>query len=106
MKLREWREKNARTQQQVADELNRLATEQDRPDLASITQGYVHRWEQGVMPRQENVRLVVKLTAGEVTFADFYGEEPAKRRPRARSVSVAASRKAAQTSRRAREART
>lgn len=101
VKLREWRERNARTQQNVADAINELARDDGADDQATITQGSIDRWEKGTIPRQENIRRVSRLTGDAVSFADFYaGEAPPKRTPRARTVSIAASRKAAATVRR------
>jgi transcriptional regulator with XRE-family HTH domain len=96
VKLRVWREQNSFTQQQVADEVNRLIRADGEADAATISQGSVDRWEKGTIPRQENIRRLTRFTRGSVTFADFYsGEEPPPRKPRALSVAVAAARKAA-----------
>lgn len=105
MKLKDWREKNSKTQQWVADELTRMAAADGEPE--GISQSSVDRWEKGTIPRQAHVRRLASLTAGAVTIADFYGNtpEPPKRKPRDRAVSVAASRKAAAVRRTMREAR-
>lgn len=102
VKLREWREQNARTQQDVADAINaRIVVQGLGETEARVAQASVDRWEKGTIPRQENIRRLQEITGGAVTFADFYGEnDKPKRTPRARTVSIAASRKAAATVRR------
>ena len=103
MKLKDWREKAKRSQRSVADDLNRMAEAEGDPDR--LSQASVDRWEKGTIPRQENMRRLMKLTDNVVTFSDFYGDRRPKRRPRDPAVSVEASRKAAASVRRAREAR-
>lgn len=104
MKLKEWRQQNGKTQQWVADELNKLAASEGDSEQAS--QSSVDRWEKGTIPRQENMRRLMKLTAHAVTFEDFYddGVKP-KRKTRDPRISSAASRKAASVRRTQREAR-
>lgn len=97
MTLREFREQNALSLQRMADRVNSLSTGPE-PVSASM----IDRWEQGTIPRQENMRRIDRATGGQVTFADFYceNERRPKRKARAQGISVAASRKAAQTMRR------
>lgn len=105
MKLKDWRTQEGRTQQWVADQLNRLAGEEGAGLQAS--QSAVDRWEKGTIPRRANLTRLAKLTGGKVTIADFYGETGAlpRRRARAAAVSIAASRKGAATRRGQREVR-
>lgn len=93
MKLLEWREQNGKTQQDVAD-------------AVGTSQASVDRWEKGAIPRKAAMAQLVKLTAGAVTYRDFFeGEAAPKRKSRDPAINTAASRKAAATVRRQREAR-
>lgn len=105
VKLKDWREKEGKTQQWVADEINRLAEQAGTAER--VGQSSVDRWEKGTIPRQENMRRLVQITGSAVGFADFYGDdgERPKRKPRSVAVNAAAARKAAATARRQREAR-
>ena len=60
MKLKEWIEKEHKTQQEVADAIG-------------VAQGQVSAWCSGdKMPRPDNVRKIVEITHGEVQPNDFY----------------------------------
>lgn len=62
MKLKEWIEKEHKTQQEVADAIG-------------VAQGQVSAWCSGdKMPRPENIRKIVEYTGGEVQPNDFYEE--------------------------------
>lgn len=99
VRLREYREQTSLSLQRMADRINELA-----PASEPVSASMVDRWEQGTIPRQENMRRLHKATAGQVTFADFYGEEAPKRRSRDLRASIVASRKAAATVARRRNA--
>lgn len=94
VKLREWREKAAKTQQWVADQLG-------------VSQSAIDRWEKGAIPRHADMRRLTELTGQAVTVADFYGEDgPPRRKRRDARIDQQAARKAASVRRTQREART
>lgn len=104
VKLKDWRDQNGKTQQWVADELNRMAAEEGDTEPV-VSQSSVDRWEHGTIPRQANMRRILSLTGKDVGFGDFFGDEgPKKRKARDTKISVAASRKGAATKKRQRQA--
>jgi hypothetical protein len=105
VKLKDWRGKERKTQQWVSDRLNEMAEAEGDQDR--VSQSSVDRWEKGTIPRQANMRRVMKLTDQAVTFADFYGDGgPPKRKSRDPKISQQAARKAASVRRAQREALT
>jgi transcriptional regulator with XRE-family HTH domain len=63
MKLYEWRKKENKTQQEVADALG-------------VFQSVIQKWESGeTIPRPESMQKIVEYTKGEVQPNDFYNME-------------------------------
>lgn len=63
MKLYEWRKKENKTQQEVADALG-------------VFQSVIQKWESGeTIPRPESMQKIVEYTKGEVQPNDFYNVE-------------------------------
>jgi transcriptional regulator with XRE-family HTH domain len=63
MKLYEWRKKENKTQQEVADALG-------------VFQSVIQKWESGeTIPRAESMQKIVEYTNGEVQPNDFYNVE-------------------------------
>ena len=63
MKLYEWRKKENKTQQEVADALG-------------VFQSVIQKWESGeTIPRPESMQMIVEYTNGEVQPNDFYNVE-------------------------------
>lgn len=63
MKLYEWRKKENKTQQEMADSLG-------------TTQAIYQKWESGeTIPRPESMQKIVEYTNGEVQPNDFYNVE-------------------------------
>ena len=63
MKLYEWRKKENKTQQEVADALG-------------VFQSVIQKWESGeTIPRPESMQKIVEYTNGEVQPNDFYNVE-------------------------------
>lgn len=61
MKLKEWRLKNNKTQEQMAIDLG-------------VDQSAICNWEQGKkIPDKENMQKIIAYTNGEVQPNDFYG---------------------------------
>ena len=60
MKLIEYRKKENKTQQEIADDLN-------------VSQGVYQKWETGeTIPTKENMQKIFIYTNGEVTANDIY----------------------------------
>lgn len=68
MKLKEWRETAKITQEKLADELNRAAR---LPKAKYLQQESISQWESGTMPRVRWLKVLVKITDGQVTANDF-----------------------------------
>ena len=81
VKLREYRDQKGLSLKRMADQVNSLAPA-DEPVSASM----IDRWEQGTIPRQENMRRIMAATAGAVTFSDFYENELEPMRAKRRMV--------------------
>jgi transcriptional regulator with XRE-family HTH domain len=63
-KLKEWRIEHKLSQQLLADLLNKSGGQ-------NIKQESICQWENGLMPRNPSLRLIAKITKGEVTANDF-----------------------------------
>lgn len=65
MKLQEYRKKENKTQQDIANDLG-------------VFQSVIQKWESGeTIPRPESMQKIIAYTKGEVTANDFYGVEVA-----------------------------
>ena len=63
MKLQEYRKKENKTQQDMANDLG-------------VFQSVIQKWESGeTIPRPESMQKIIAYTKGEVTANDFYGVE-------------------------------
>lgn len=63
MKLQEYRKKENKTQQDIANDLG-------------VFQSVIQKWESGeTIPRPESMQKIIAYTKGEVTANDFYGVE-------------------------------
>ena len=61
MKLQEYRKKENKTQQDIANDLG-------------VFQSVIQKWESGeTIPRPESMQKIIAYTKGEVTANDFYG---------------------------------
>lgn len=58
MKLREWREKEGLSQEELAAKLK-------------TTQESVSYWEKDSIPKRATMKLIIRLTKGKVTANDF-----------------------------------
>ncbi len=64
MKLKEWREKKALTQQAIADDLSEMAGK-------TILQRSISAWENGCLPRKFWLHIIEDYTKGKVRANDF-----------------------------------
>lgn len=63
MKLQEYRKKENKTQQDMANDLG-------------VFQSVIQKWESSeTIPRPESMQKIIAYTKGEVTANDFYGVE-------------------------------
>lgn len=89
VKLADYRRKEGLSLVRMAARINERA-----PGSEPVSASMVDRWEQGTLPRRENMERLERASEGQVTFVDFYshGEQPARRR--SMSIDIAAARKA------------